>query len=382
MTKAENDALYSRKEFLHLCARGAAILSVASALPKTMPAQAVLSAVPAQSAGASSPICDLRDFVRWIVEDFEPSIRLPGGAGRYPRQPGQKSPALYGVADMACVLYTIGALHPSASQRAQWADAFELFQNSETGWFREKDPVTLSPQHNTAFALAAMQLLDLQPRFPVRMDAEYAHPRIYLGSLDWRNGVYHDSHKGAGVGSIYALVPALRSPEWFSEYFAACDDLFEPNNGLMGQGKPAGGDVDQIGGTFHYSFLYQYFNRRMPYPEQRIDSILGLQQPDGYWTPGNHLWMTLDAIYLMTRTLRYSPHRMDDVRSSVRRALAALERDVYSPEGRKKTFSENAGVHSLTAAINIAAEAQQFFGAQEIITDWPLKLVLDRRPFI
>jgi hypothetical protein len=382
MTKTENDLHYSRKEFLHLCARGAGICSVASALPKSMLAQASLSTAPAQSVGTSSPVIDLRDFVRWIVDDFEPSIRLPGGAGRYPRQPGQNSPALYGVADMACVLYTIGALDPSTAERAQWADAFELFQNPQTGWFREKDPVTLSPQHNTAFALAAMQLLDLKPQYPVKMDAEYARPRAYLDSLDWRNGVYRDSHKGAGVGSIYALVPALRSPGWFSEYFSACDDLFQANNGLMGQRKPAGGDVDQVGGTFHYSFLYRYFNRSMPYPEHRIDSILGLQQPDGYWTAGNHLWMTLDAIYLMTRTLRYNPHRMDDVRSSVRRAIAALERDVFSPEGRKKTVSENAGVHSLTAAINIAAEAQQFFGAQEVITDWPLKLVLDRRPFI
>lgn len=382
MMKADNVSLYSRKEFLHLCARGSALFAIGSAASECALAQSASTTTPAQSTSTDSQVYDLRDFIRWIADDFEPSIRLPGGAGRYPRQPGQKSPALYGVADMACVLYTIGALHPSAAQRLQWADAFELFQNAQTGWFREKDPVTLSPQHNTAFALAAMNLLDLEPRFPVKMDTEYAHPRAYLNSLDWRNGVYRDSHKGAGVGAIYALVPALRSPEWFSEYFSACDDLFEENNGLMGRGKPTGGDVDQIGGTFHYSFLYRYFNRKMRYPEQRIDSVLGLQQPDGYWTAGNHLWMTLDAIYLMTRTLRFNPHRLDDVHLSVRRALAALYRDVFSPEGRQKVFYGNSGVHSLTAAVNIAAEAQQFLGAQEIVTDWPLKLVLDRRPFI
>jgi hypothetical protein len=36
----------------------------------------------------------------------------------------------------------------------------------------------------------------------------------------------------------------------------------------------------------------------------------------------------------------------------------------------------------LTAAISIAAEAQQFLGAQEVVTERPLRLVLDRRPFI
>ncbi len=283
---------------------------------------------------------------------------------------------------MACILCTINALHPSALACAEWADAFELFQSPVTGWFREKDPATLSPQHNTAFALAAMQLLDLTPKFPVKMDATYSHIGAYLNSLNWRTGVYSDSHKGAGVGSIYVLVPELHSTSWFAEYFATCDSLFDPNNGMMGRDKPPAGDIDQVGGTFHYSFLYQFFNRQMPYPEKRIDSVLGLQRPDGYWSPSNHLWMTLDAIYLMMRTTRYCPHRIEDVRSSVRRILKVLEQDVFSLEGRKATFSKNEGVHSLTAAISIAAEAQQFLGSSEVITDWPLKLVLDRRPFI
>jgi hypothetical protein len=87
-------------------------------------------------------------------------------------------------------------------------------------------------------------------------------------------------------------------------------------------------------------------------------------------------------IYLMTRTLRYCEHRLEDVRNSVRRIMDVLERDVFSPEGRKQTFSKHDGVHSLTAAISIVAEAQQFLGASEVVTDWPLKLVLDRRPFI
>jgi hypothetical protein len=151
---------------------------------------------------------------------------------------------------------------------------------------------------------------------------------------------------------------------------------------MMGKEKAPTGDIDQIGGTFHYSFLYQYFNRHMPYPEKRIDAILGLQRPDGYWSGENHLWMTLDAIYLMTRSLRYAPHRYDDVCTSVRRIMKVLQQDVYSAEGRKKAFSANGGVHSLTAATNIAAEAQQFLGSKEVVTDWPLKLVLDRRPFI
>ncbi len=373
---------YSRKAFLQLCALNAGSLSLLSALPHTASAQASAASSPSAGKPTVGSTFDMRDFVRWILQDFEPSVRLPGGAGRYPRRVGQTTPSLYGVADMADVLYTVGALHPSSVERTDWAAAFQLFQDPASGWYIEKEPKTLTPQHNTAFALSAMQLLDLTPKVPLKMGPEYSNIRTYLEALNWRTGVYPDSHKGAGVGSIYVLYAPLHSTSWFNEYFSTCDSLFDPQNGLMGRDKPPTGDSDQIGGTFHYSFLYQYFNRQMPYPEQRIDTVLRLQQPDGYWLPSNHLWLTLDAIYLMTRTLRYCPHRLEDVRASVRHTLKTLQQDVYSSEGRKATFSKEAGVHSLTAAISILAEAQQFLGIEEVATDWPLKLVLDRRPFI
>lgn len=380
--RPESVSKYSRNEFLRIGIRSAGALAVLCTMPQKSASQSAPVLPPAKVSNATHTACDLREFVRWILEEFEPSVRLPGGAGHYARQPGQTTPALYGVADMACTLYTIGAPPLSTANRAGWTEAFQLFQNPNTGWFQEKDPNPLSPQHNTAFALAAMQLLDLAPRFAVKMDSEYSDMRSYLSKLNWRTAVYQESHKGAGIGSIYALVPALRSPDWFKEYFSICDSLFDRNNGLMGRDKPVSGDIDQIGGTFHYSFLYQFFNRQMPYPKERIDTVLHLQRPDGYWSPVNHLWMTLDAIYLMTRTLRYCPHRLEDVRASVRHILTVLQQDVFSGEGRKSIFTKKDGVHSLTAAISIAAEAQQFLGAHEVITDWPLKLVLDRRPFI
>jgi hypothetical protein len=332
-------------------------------------------------AASHGEIVDLRAFVRWITEEFEPSVRLPGGTGRYGRSPGQTVPEIYGIADMACVLHTIRRLRPTEKERIEWAAAFQEFQNPDTGWLVERDP-THTPLHNTAFALAAMELLDLRPKYPVRMSAEYADMRTFLETIDWHAGVYLGSHKGAGLGSIYALVPELGTPAWFADYFAYCDSLVDPRNGLLGRGKPPGGDFDQVGGSFHYFFIYSYFNRQMPFPEQRIDAVLGLQQPDGYWNADNHLWLTLDAIYLMTRSLRQQPHRFADVQASVRRAVRAVQRDFWSAEGRQKSFQAKMAAHSLTAAISIAAEAQQFLGANEIVTDEPLKLVLDRRPFI
>ncbi len=217
---------------------------------------------------------------------------------------------------------------------------------------------------------------------PVRMGAEYQDPKAFLMTLDWKKAVYTESHKGAGMGAIFALVPELGTPEWFREYFAACESLFDPRSGLMGIEKPAGGDFDQVGGTFHYSFLYNFFNRKVPYAERRIDSIIGLQQSDGHWDKTNKTWLTLDAMYMMTRALRNTGYRLEDVKRTLVKTMDQLMEDMWGAAARKSAYAGRLAVHSVTCAISIAAEMQQFFGAEEIVTERPLKLVLDRRPFI
>lgn len=379
---AETPRQTTRAEFIQRSAASACAAALASVLPLRAVSAELGAPEKNDGALAGEPArIDLREFVAWVVETFEPSVRLPGGAGRYARKAGETEPELYGVSDMACVLYSIDRLRPSEKERAEWAEAFQSFQTGPSGLLVEKSP-THTPLHNTAFALAAMELLSLRPAHPVTLAAEYRDIRAFLATLDWEKRVYPDSHRGAGIGSLCALVPELRDPAWFDAYFDECEARFDPRNGMMGRNKPAGGDFDQIGGTFHYAFVFSHFNRQLPYPERRIDAILGLQQPDGYWSPDNHLWLTLDAIYLLTRTSRYCTHRHAEIVALVRRMMKVLERDVFSPAGRAKTFAGKLPVHSLTAAISMAAEAQIFLGHREIITERPLRLVLDRRPFI
>jgi hypothetical protein len=130
------------------------------------------------------------------------------------------------------------------------------------------------------------------------------------------------------------------------------------------------------------SFIYGHHNRHLLYPEKRIDAVLALQQPDGHWDKTNRTWLTLDAIYMMTRTVRYCPYRIDDVQRAVRRSMETMMVELFSPEGRKKSLSPTLPMHSVTCAVSIVAEAQQFLGPDQVITEWPLHLVLDRRPLI
>ena len=53
---------------------------------------------------------------------FGPSVKLPGGVGNYARKAGEGL-ELYGVSDMASILYSLNRLSPSDTERAQWADA-------------------------------------------------------------------------------------------------------------------------------------------------------------------------------------------------------------------------------------------------------------------
>jgi hypothetical protein len=327
-------------------------------------------------------VIDVQPFVDWIRAVYEPSVRVGGRVGHYARQPDVEAIDLYGVADLACVLYTIGHLAPDEHERMEWADAFATFQTDD-GSFIEAAP-THDRLHSTAFTLAAMELLGLQPRRPLTIIEQYADAATiepFLSELDWRSDVYMGSHRGAGLGSIMSL-DARPKPGWFDTFFGALDQRFDPANGLLGEGKPAIGDLDQIGGTFHYHFLYEWHHRRMPFPRARIDAVLGLQQANGFWTADSRLWVTLDAMYLLTRTVEGCGYRRADVDDAVWAAAQAVDTQILAREHRDECFGWYLGAHSLTAATAIVAEAQRYAGAERVRTDRPLRLVLDRRPFI
>ena len=189
------------------------------------------------------------------------------------------------------------------------------------------------------------------------------------------------SHKGAGLASIFAQVPETVPYEWFDEYFELMDGYFDANNGMIGFNKPKNGDLDQVGGTFHYLFVYEYFRRPSPYPEQRIDAILSLQHSNGSWERENNFWwLTMDAVYMLCRAVYRTGHRRDDVRAALQKTMECCWLRMNDAELRKKDFE--GVVHTLVGAITCFAEVQMFLGRQEVYSDDPLFNILDKRPFI
>ncbi len=326
---------------------------------------------------------DLRPFVNWILDELEPAVRVEPTPGAYARELGADDVELYGTTDMACILHTIGHLHPRPEERDAWVATILGFQGPG-GEIRERDP-THDVLHNTAFAVGALELLGTHIDSPPTFVDPYRDPAAALElveGLDWQRSVWGSSHRGAGLGALFAMIPDLAPPGWFDAYFEALDARVDPTNGMLGDDREPGGDIDQIGGTFHYLFLYEWAHRPMPQAEARIDAVLGLQQGDGRWFELSPHWLTLDALYILTRSGPRSGYRTADVDAAVRAAAAAVAADALDERRRSERFGGPLGVHELTAAVSILAEAQRRLGSGEVRTDRPLRLVLDRRPFI
>ncbi|MGA2837305.1 MAG: hypothetical protein ABSF84_11985 [Acidimicrobiales bacterium] len=326
---------------------------------------------------------DLRPLVDWVAEDFEPSVRVGPAPGSYAAVSGGP-PSLYGSTDMLCVRSTLGAPQLTDAEASAWAAVINDHQDPDTGYFLEAGPASHVELHVTAYCVAALALLDECPRWPLAFAEPWVTPEGitgFLASLDWKDWVYLESHRGAGLGSLAFNVPDLVTTGWWPAYFGGLERHLDPANGMFGDGKPPGGDLDQIGGTFHYAFAYESAGRPLPHAAQRVEAVLGLQRDDGLWDPANPFWLTLDAVYLLSRAMDHEG--VDDGRcaAAIRAALDGLA-PALTPSGRTAAFGQGLGTHSLVAVLSTFAEAQKRLGSDEIVTAIPLEIVLDRRPFI
>jgi len=325
---------------------------------------------------------DISPIIRNIRKVVEKHKIADGSYSRYIfSRPLSENP--YGCADAANILYTLNEFPRDLEERKEFIRILQSMQNPETGLFHEE---THFPLHTTAHCLAALELFDVGPLYPLTdLNVYKTKEGLYdlLENLKWKDSPWNNSHKGAG---IYAAlnIAGEATPEWNQWYFDWFWQEADPETGLWRKGfvKLDSPDVyKSMAGSFHY--LFNHENAKMPlrYPEKMIDTCIDMYQKkhllDRFGKDTN--FIEVDWVYCITRASRQCNYRYEDCVAILKQFadeyvdfLAGLDPD---------SSREYDDLHLLFGSVCCLAELQQFLKGY-MISEKPLRLVLDRRPFI
>lgn len=309
-------------------------------------------------------------YARWIWQNKEKSRSL--------------LPSEYGCADAANILYTIGEFPKDVEERSAWVQTLQSFQNPKTGLFQEPTHHFI---HTTAHCAAALELFDADCKYPMHDLMQYTDIQALYGlldGLDWKHDPWSQSHRGAGIYAALVLTNAVDS-KWQDSYFAWLRREADPETGLWRLGCVKEGSVPvwhHMAGSFHYLFNHEYAKQPLPFPEKMIDTMLWLLYEDETFrevAAQRISFIDVDWIYCLSRAMRQTGYRHDDGKQALEtyadRLVDFLETvDPQTHDG----FND---LHGLFGTVCALAELQQALPGK-IKTERPLKLVLDRRPFI
>ena len=291
----------------------------------------------------------------------------------------------YGCADACNILYSIGSLPRQQSIRDAHVSALQQLQDPETGMFHE---ATHHSIHTTAHCLAAIELFDAAGLHPLKGIEDIQGKQIgeFLIGLDWTNP-WSQSHQGAGIYAAKVL-QGEADETWKALYF---DWLWQhacPETGYWRQGDTeirAASENDRgifpyLASAFHYLFNLQHAHQPLRYPEAMIDTGLRIYNDSLYPSLGQSIgFAEIDWVYCQTRALRQCGHRFEESMDAIRRFANQWLSYVLSLDYATDTRLDD--LHALFGCICCLAELQQTLPGT-ILTEVPLKLVLDRRPFI
>ena len=295
----------------------------------------------------------------------------------------------YGCADAANILYMIGRFPRDPAVRAGWIATLQGLQDPATGLFEE---ATHHPIHTTAHCIAALELFDARPLHPLMRLAPLAGPealRDFLSGLDWAGTPWRESHRGAGLFAAMAITGEA-SPAWQDAYFDWLWDHADPATGLFG-GAAVGpvtatgsgyGDaatlVPHMAGTFHYLFNMQWARRPLRYPDRLIDSCLAMLEEGAFPLGARVGFAEIDWIFCMNRASRETPHRFAEAKAAIELLGRRLAGFLLALPPDHDGLND---LHALFGTLCALSELQAAIPGL-VRTDRPLKLVLDRRPFI
>ncbi len=289
----------------------------------------------------------------------------------------------YGCADAANMLYMLGHFPRDIEAREKWVRTMQDMQDPESGLFRER---THHELHTTAHVAAALELFDAAPKHRPHAALKYMEDGGFEGlmaGLDW-NTPWPHSHRGAGIYVILNLCgEAIR--EWNDRYFKWFWDNADPETGFWRKGDYfAEGHAPiwhYMAGGFHYLFNHENAHMPVRYPERIIDSCIRMYREGDIHKNFGRIagFVEIDWVYCLTRACEQVHYRYDEV-MQVLREFTDTYMDFWYTVDWEKNDSVN-DMHMLFGGVCALAELQRVLRGH-LRSDKPLKLVLDRRPFI
>ncbi|NRA39015.1 MAG: hypothetical protein HRU15_12800 [Planctomycetes bacterium] len=289
----------------------------------------------------------------------------------------------YGCADAANTLYTIGRFPQDIEERHSWIHVLQSLQDADSGMFYE---ATHHEIHTTAHCIAALELFDAKPLYPLTALAAYKNPagmEKFLDALDWAGNPWGESHRGAGLYAALVLAGEV-DQEWQQAYFQWLYNNTDATTGFLRsdcirESLQQNDVFGHLAGTFHYLFNMEYARQPLAFPAAMIDSCLEIYRSKAFPLGTNIGFAEIDWVFCLTRALRQSGHRHDDVKA----ALLSLTEDYipYLLSLDVETHDQLNDLHRLFGMSCCLAELQTALPGV-LQTQRPLKNVLDRRPFI
>ncbi len=288
----------------------------------------------------------------------------------------------YGCADAANILYTINDFPRDLEERAAFVKNLQDMQG-EDGLFHE---MTHVPEHTTAHCIAALELFDAGPKNPCTALLHYKEIPNLLEMLaeNARTGKYR-GHYSAGIYVILNLTNEV-SGDWNKAYFEGLNQYADEVTGYWytqnDREFKKSASHKCMGEGFHYFFNYEASRMPIPYPEKLIDSCIELVDVPGLLpeTFGKRAWFfEVDWVYCLTRASRQTPHRFWEIRERLEAFWDVYYNYLSTADWENEDTLND--LHYLFGVVCALAELQQTLKGQ-LISDKPLRLVLDRRPFI
>lgn len=329
-------------------------------------------------------VFDFRSFED-RYDGWEDSFRIGEGPGNFSFLRGGR-PCVYGSTDMVFSRAAMGHLELEPSERRLWAERINSFQVPRSGWYR-KSYTAHFREHTAAYAVAALKLLGETPRYPVRACARVSASRAamerWLATVPW-SIIWPASHIVSGLPAILHMTGTGR-PEFFDELFDWLDARVEPTTGYWSRGLAQRIGLlpkrskEEMGGAFHFYYLYEARGRSWPRLEEVVDATLALQKPSGLWDGEFPYCIDLDGVYSILRSSENaSRYRADEVHASCVRFLIAAEGILNSQEDLFGFYSNS---HRLPGALSAIAECERAFPGI-IRTQRPWVQTLDAACFI